>query len=172
MRLCTSPSGSSSTRWGARLGGYDSEPARVAREMAGMVSSTHPVTVLGSGQRSSLDLASYANGVAIRYLDFNDGYTSRESGHPSDSIAASLSATEASGESGRMFILSTVLAYEVFCRLCDTVDIKPRFDHVTVGGAASTLAAARAMGLTPEQTLPSAEPERGVEPGAIPDADR
>ena len=138
---------------GCAIGGYDSEPARVAREMAGMVSSTHPVTVLGSGQQSSLDLASFANGVAIRYLDFNDGYTSRESGHPSDSIAASLSATEAAGGSGKTFILSTVLAYEVFCRLCDTVDIKPRFDHVTVGGAASALAAARALGLTPEQAL-------------------
>ena len=138
---------------GCAIGGYDSEPARVAREMAGMISSTHPVTVLGSGGQSSLDLASFANGVAIRYLDFNDGYTSRESGHPSDSIAASLSATEAAGGSGKTFILSTVLAYEVFCRLCDTVDIKPRFDHVTVGGAASALAAARALGLTPEQAL-------------------
>jgi len=138
---------------GCALGGYDSEPARVAREMAGLVSSSHPVSVMGSGQQTSLDLASFANGVAIRYLDFNDGYTSNESGHPSDSIAASLSATEAAGADGKTFILSTVLAYEVFCRLCDTVDIKPRFDHVTVGGAASTLAAAKAMGLTPEQTL-------------------
>ncbi len=138
---------------GCALGGYDSEPARVAREMAGLVSSSHPVSVMGSGQQTSLDLASFANGVAIRYLDFNDGYTSNESGHPSDSIAASLSATEAAGGDGKTFILSTVLAYEVFCRLCDTVDIKPRFDHVTVGGTASTLSAARAMNLTPEQTL-------------------
>ena len=138
---------------GCALGGYDSEPARVAREMAGLVSSAHPVTVMGSGQQTSLDLASFANGVAIRYLDFNDGYTSNESGHPSDSIAASLSATEAAGGDGKQFLLSTVLAYEVFCRLCDTVDIKPRFDHVTVGGTASALAAAQAMGLTPEQTL-------------------
>ena len=138
---------------GCALGGYSSEPALVAREMAGMASSTHPVTVMGSGQQTSLDLASFANGVAIRYLDFNDGYTSNESGHPSDSIAASLSATEAAGGTGRDFILSTVLAYEVFCRICDTVDIKPRFDHVTVGGAASALAGAKAMNLTLEQTL-------------------
>ena len=138
---------------GCGLGGYTSEPARVAREMAGMVSSSHPVTVMGSGQQTSLDLAAFANGVAIRYLDFNDGYTSNESGHPSDSIAASLSATEAAGGRGRDFILSTVLAYEVFCRLCDTVDIKPRFDHVTVGGAASAMAAAKSLRLTPEQTL-------------------
>ena len=41
---------------GCALGGYSSEPARVAREMAGMVSSTEPATVLGSGGQSSLDL--------------------------------------------------------------------------------------------------------------------
>lgn len=138
---------------GCALGGYGGEPARVARELAGLVSSARPVTVLGSGRQTSLDLAAFANGVAIRYLDFNDGYTSSESGHPSDSIAASLSATEAAGGGGRRFILSTVLAYEVFCRLCDAADIKPRFDHVTVGGAASVLAAAKALQLTPEQTL-------------------
>ncbi len=139
---------------GCALGGYDSEPARVARELAGAVSSVRPVTVLGSGQQTGLEQAAFANGVMIRYLDFNDGYTSNESGHPSDSIAASLSATEAAGGSGKGFILATVLAYEVFCRLCDTVDIKPRgFDHVTIGGTASALAAARALKLTPEQTL-------------------
>ena len=139
---------------GCALGGYDSEPSKVARAVAGEVTPAHPVTVMGSGQSSSLDLAVFANGVMIRFLDFNDGYTSQESGHPSDSIAAALSATEAAGGSGKRLIVSTVLAYEAFCRICDTVDIKPRgFDHVTVGGIASVLAAARAMKLSKEQTF-------------------
>jgi len=139
---------------GCALGGYDSEPSKVARAVAGEVTPAHPVTVMGSGQPSSLDLAVFANGVMIRFLDFNDGYTSQESGHPSDSIAAALSATEAAGGSGKRLLVSTVLAYEAFCRICDTVDIKPRgFDHVTVGGIASVLAAARAMKLSKEQTF-------------------
>ena len=139
---------------GCALGGYDSEPSKVARAVAGEVTPAHPVTVMGSGQSSSLDLAVFANGVMIRFLDFNDGYTSQESGRPSDSIAAALSATEAAGGSGKRLLVSTVLAYEAFCRICDTVDIKPRgFDHVTVGGIASVLAAARAMKLSKEQTF-------------------
>lgn len=139
---------------GCGLGGYDSEPSRIARDMAGTVTPTHPVTVIGSGQQSSLDLATFANGVMIRFLDFNDGYTSRESGHPSDSIAAALSATESVGGSGKRLIASTILAYETFCRICDAVDIKPRgFDHVTVGGIASVMAAARAINLTQQQTF-------------------
>jgi 2-methylcitrate dehydratase len=134
---------------GCALGGYASAPAKIAREMAGMVTSTQPATVIGSGQRTSLDLATFANGVMLRFLDYNDGYTSKgESGHPSDSIAAVLTVADALGRSGKEVITATVLAYEVFCRICDEVDLKPLgFDHVTVGGMASTAAAARLFGL-------------------------
>ncbi len=138
---------------GCALGGYASEPAKIAREIAGTVTSSTPATVIGSGQRSSLDLATFANGVMIRFLDFNDGYTSTgESGHPSDSIAAVLTIAEALGRSGKDVITVTVLAYEVFCRICDAVDLKPLgFDHVTVGGMASTAAAARLFGLSEKE---------------------
>ena len=53
-------------------------------------------------------------------------------------------------------IVATVLAYEVFCRICDQADLKLLgFDHVTVGGMASTAAAARLFGL-PEKTIAEA----------------
>ena len=138
---------------GCALGGYGSEPAKIARELAGTVTSTLPATVIGSGQRSSLDLATFANGVMLRFLDFNDGYTSTgESGHPSDSIAAVLTTAEAMRRSGRDVIAATVLGYDVFCRVCDEADLKPLgFDHVTVGGMASTAAAARLFGLSAEK---------------------
>jgi len=49
-------------------------------------------------------------------------------------------------------ITATVLAYEVFCRLCDAVCVRDRgFDHVTIGVMASTLAAAKALGLSRDQ---------------------
>jgi 2-methylcitrate dehydratase len=134
---------------GCALGGYWSEPARIARDLAATVRSSEPVTVIGSGERTSADLATFANGVMIRFLDFNDGYTSTgESGHPSDSIAAVLSTAELRRRSGAEAIAATVLAYEVFCRVCDEADLKPLgFDHVTVGTMASTAAAARLLGL-------------------------
>ena len=142
---------------GCALGGYASEPARIAREIADTVASSAAATVFGSRQRSSLDMATFANGVMIRFLDFNDGYTSKgESGHPSDSIAAVLTVADAMGRSGKDAITATVLAYEVFCRICDEVDLKPLgFDHVTVGGMASTAAAARLFGL-PEKRIAEA----------------
>jgi 2-methylcitrate dehydratase len=133
---------------GCALGGYDSEPARIARDIANTVTSRQPTTVMVSGHKTSPDLATFANGVAIRYLDFNDGYTSTgESGHPSDSIAAVLAIGELMRRSGRDAITATVLAYEVFCRVCDAEDLKPLgFDHTTIGGLASATAAARLSG--------------------------
>ena len=139
---------------GCALGGYHSEPSRIAGEMVSLVTSNEPATVLCSGQSTSPDLATFANGVMIRYLDFNDGYTSKESGHPSDSIAATLTCSQAANGNGKNLITSTVLAYEAFCRICDAVDIKPGgFDHVTVGCIASILGASQALGLSQEQTL-------------------
>ncbi|MGZ5094159.1 MAG: MmgE/PrpD family protein [Burkholderiales bacterium] len=134
---------------GCGLGGHGSAPARIARDMAGTVRSSEGVSLIGGGERTSPDLATFANGVMIRFLDFNDGYTSTgESGHPSDSIAAVLTTAELRRRNGRDAIAATVLAYEVFCRVCDAVDLKPLgFDHVTVGGMASTAAAARLLGL-------------------------
>jgi 2-methylcitrate dehydratase len=134
------------------LGGYHSTPSQMAQDMAATVTSTQPCTIIGSGRSTSPDLATFANGVMIRYLDFNDGYTSKESGHPSDSIAAVLTASELARASGKRAIVATVLAYEAFCRICDAGDIKPYFDHVTVGCIASVLGAARSLGLNQEQT--------------------
>ena len=142
---------------GCALGGYASETSKIAREIAGLVTSNRPATVMISGEHTSPDLAAFANGVMIRFLDFNDGYTSTgESGHPSDSIAAVIATAELMRRSGREVIAATVLAYEVFCRVCDEADLKPLgFDHVTVGGMASTAAAARLLGL-PEQKIAEA----------------
>ena len=64
---------------GCAFGGYTGQPSKIARDLASTLSSTQPATVLGSGQTTSPDMAAFANGVMIRYLDFNDGYTSKES---------------------------------------------------------------------------------------------
>ena len=138
---------------GCALGGYDSAPEKIARDLADMTSSKQAATLMVSGLKTSPELATFANGVMIRFLDYNDGYTSTgESGHPSDSIAAVLTAAEINKRSGKDVITATVLAYEMFCRICDTVDLKPiGYDHVTVGGMASTAAAAWLFGFKGKQ---------------------
>src|SRR5690606_33686894 len=69
-------------------------------------------------------------------------------------IAAVLSPAEVAHADGKTVLTATVLAYEVFCRLCDAVSVRRRgFDHVTLGVLASAAGAAKAMGLSQEQTL-------------------
>src|SRR5665213_4502727 len=88
----------------------------------------------------------------VRYRDLNEGYIAKEAGHPSDNIAAVVSAGEVAHADGKTLITATVIAYEIFGRMCDTLNIKPMgFDHVTIGAMASVVATARVLGLTQQQ---------------------
>lgn len=138
--------------FGCALGGFDSDPVRIARDMASTVTSRQPATLFCSGEKTSLDLAVFANGAMVRYLDFNDGYIGKEAGHPSDNIAAIVSAGEVAKANGKELIVATVIAYEIFGRMCDTLNIKPMgFDHVTIGAMACVIATGRVLGLTQRQ---------------------
>ena len=106
---------------GCAMGGYLSEPAKIARNLAGSVTGAPPARVLGTCSNSSLDMAAFANGCMIRYLDCNDSYFSPGGGHPSDMIAAVLAVADANGSNGCEVIGASALAYEVFCRLSDQV---------------------------------------------------
>jgi 2-methylcitrate dehydratase len=92
----------------------------------------------------------------IRYLDFNDAFVSQTNGagHPSDMIAALLTAAELKQRSGRDLITATVLAYEVFCKIADVFDyLGNGIDHTTITGMGAVVGAGRLMGLTPEQMV-------------------
>jgi 2-methylcitrate dehydratase len=77
---------------GCAFGGYTAGPSRIAMKLAGDVNSKRAGTILLSGIKTSPDMAVFANGVMIRYLDFNDAYVSQTNGggHPSDMLAALL----------------------------------------------------------------------------------
>src|SRR5437773_212060 len=103
---------------GCAIGGYEAGPSQIAIKLARNVSATPGATILCSGAKTSHELAVFANGVMIRFLDFNDGYiTPKGGGHPSDTLASLLSTAEVTGASGRDLITATALAYEAFCKL-------------------------------------------------------
>jgi 2-methylcitrate dehydratase len=139
---------------GCALGAWSAPPSRIARQSARSVKVPHGATVWGTGHRTTPDLATFANGALVRYLDFNDTYLAKEPAHPSDNIAAILAVGEASHASGKRVIQAIALAYEVQCRLCDAAALRPRgWDHVTYGPFSSTLAAAKVMKLSEAQTV-------------------
>jgi 2-methylcitrate dehydratase len=109
---------------GCGAGALDSEPASIARRMAARVRGNPPARILGISPQTSMDMAAFANTVLVRYLDCNDTYAARGTGHPSDMIPAVLAVADAHRANGRAVIAAITVAYEVFCRLADTVPLK------------------------------------------------
>lgn len=129
------------------IGAMPSDAAHIARRCALRVSSTPGASMLGGG-RSSVEWATFVNGLLIRYLDYNDTYLSKEPAHPSDNLAAVLAVGEAVGAGGRDLITAAVLAYEIQCRFCDAASLRKHgVDHVTYGAISSAVAAGKLMNL-------------------------
>jgi 2-methylcitrate dehydratase len=137
---------------GCAVGAFNEEPVKIARKIGANVQSTKPATLLGTQAKTSVDLASFVNGIMVRYFDYNDTYLSKEPAHPSDNIGACLSVAESEKLSGKDFILALALAYEIQCRLCDAADIRHKgWDHVCYGSVSTALAAGKLMELSEEQ---------------------
>jgi 2-methylcitrate dehydratase len=129
------------------VGAMSAEAYAIARRCASRVSSNPGASILAGG-RSSVEWATFVNGLLIRYLDFNDTYLSKEPAHPSDNFAAVLSVGEAMGAGGKELITAAVLAYEIQCRFCDAASLRKHgIDHVTYGAISSAVAAGKLMKL-------------------------
>jgi 2-methylcitrate dehydratase len=144
---------------GCAFGAYANEPARIVREIANEyvgngLRAVPGATVIGSSHRTTPDLAAFANGTMVRYLDYNDTYLSKEPAHPSDNIPAALAVAEARHGSGKDLITSIVIGYEIQCRLCDAASLRAHgWDHVNYGNFSVACLASRLLGLSVEQTV-------------------
>ncbi|MDH0897169.1 MULTISPECIES: MmgE/PrpD family protein [unclassified Pseudomonas] len=134
------------------LGAYGARPVEAAIAVAAQAPQPAS-TVFGTDLRTSPELAAFANGAMVRYLDYNDGYMGREPGHPSDSIPACLALAEAEGASGAELVTAIVVAYEVQMRLQDAASLNKRgWDHVNYINVAMAVAASRLMQLDEART--------------------
>ena len=137
---------------GCAMGGFVSEPAKIARGMASTITSTTPARVFGTDVYTSPDMAAFANGVMVRYLDCNDSYFSPGGGHPSDMITAVLALADPMLSDGRTIVTAIALAYEVFCRLSDQVVIGDLgWDQGIFSVVGAACGAGKILGLDQEQ---------------------
>lgn len=134
------------------LGAYDAAPVKAAIALA----RTVPVaasSVFGTVFRTTPDLAAFANGTMVRFLDYNDGYMGREPGHPSDNIFACLALAEAESAGGRDLMAAIVIAYEIQMRLQDAANLNKRgWDQVNFVTVAVAAAASRLLKLDVART--------------------
>jgi 2-methylcitrate dehydratase len=137
---------------GCGIGALDEPPVHICRDVASAAAGAS--TLIGAGKKSTPDLASFANGAAIRYFDLNDNYASPTAGtvHPSDHIAPCLAVAEAEHANGQQLLTAILLAYEINCRLVDALDAPARgWDTPVYSLPAIALAAGKLMKLSPSK---------------------
>lgn len=105
---------------GCALGAVEAEPVRIVHRVALSLGGAPQATAIGQRGKTSVVLAALANGVAIRYLDFNDVYFGPAwTAHPSDATGALLAVAESRQRSGKDLLTALVLTYEIQMRFSD-----------------------------------------------------
>ena len=137
---------------GALIGGFFSDPSRIARNLAAQIPDPSGATVFGTRMMTTPDMAAFVNATAARYVELNDTYHWPGSlkGHPSDVIMPIFSAAEHAGASGREFVTAVILGYEVYLRMSDAT-LMPGFDYTNLVCLGSAMAAGKLFGLSSEQ---------------------
>ncbi|MFB3738837.1 MAG: MmgE/PrpD family protein [Candidatus Velamenicoccus archaeovorus] len=130
---------------GVAVAGFGEAAPAAARAYALGQPERDGATVWGTHARSTPEAAGFANAVAVRALDFNDTYLSREPLHPSDTIPPLLALAERRDLPPRAFLTAVATAYELAVTLCDAASLREhRWDHVNyvsigVAGAAGAM---------------------------------
>ncbi|MFT3816570.1 MAG: MmgE/PrpD family protein [Rubrivivax sp.] len=126
---------------------YDQAYCQRIRAFADLYAGKPAARVWGSGMQTSMEMAAFANGTMVRYLDYNDTHLGRGAGHPSDMIPALMATAEACRQDGRSLAAAIVVAYELFCGLCDAPADPRAFDQSTCAAVGAAAGAGRLLGL-------------------------
>ncbi|MEV1011856.1 MmgE/PrpD family protein [Streptomyces sp. NPDC049881] len=126
-------------------------PVAVARAQATAHACTAPgASVFGTGARVSPEWAAWANGTAVRELDFHDTYLAADYSHPGDNIPPLLAVAQHTGRTGADLLRGIIAAYEIHVALVKGICLhEHRIDHV------AHLSAATAGGLGALLRLPT-----------------
>ena len=136
---------------GGALAACESAPVRIARRLAPEVAKGRSARLFGSLTRTSPEMAAFANGVMLRFLDINDTHRTIDGSHPSDNLSGVLAVAEDLGASGRDFLLALTISYEIQCRFVDSVPFNDNgWDQPVPGVMACALACGRLLALDEE----------------------
>lgn len=138
---------------GCLMSGYDQDATVAARKLAATYETVKGARIVGTDLVAHVDMATFANGTAVRYLDFNDTYLSVEPQHPSDTIAPLLALAEARKLPAKDLITAIAVAYEISVTFCDEASLKNNgWDHVNYITIATVVGGANLLKLSTEET--------------------
>ncbi len=129
------------------------KPVVAARGQA----EAHPfapgATVFGSRVRSSPEWAAFANGVAVRELDFHDTFLAAEYSHPGDNIPPVLAVAQHTERDGAALVRGIATGYEIQIDLAKGISLHAhKIDHVAHLGPSAAAGIGTLLGL-PVETI-------------------
>lgn len=119
---------------------------------------SHPVSVNGRGAtifgidgKSSPEWAAWANGVAVRELDYHDTFLAADYSHPGDNIPPILAVAQHTGASGADLLRGIATGYEIQVDLVKAICLhKHKIDHVAHLGPSAAAGIGTLLGLDVE----------------------
>lgn len=112
-------------------------------------------TVFGlpQGHRVSPEWAAWANGVAVRELDYHDTFLAADYAHPADNIPPVLAAVQHCRRSGADLVSGIAAGYEIQVALTTGICLhEHKIDHIAHLGPSAAAGIGAALGLPVEQT--------------------
>lgn len=107
--------------------------------------------LFGITEKSSPEWAAFANGVAVRELDYHDTFLSAEYSHPGDNIPPILAVAQHAGKSGQDLIRGLATGYEIQIDLVKAISLhKHKIDHVAHLGPSAAAGIGTLLGLDAE----------------------
>jgi 2-methylcitrate dehydratase len=108
-------------------------------------------SITGVGPRTSPEWAAWANGVAVRELDYHDTFLAADYSHPGDNIPPLLAVAEHTGRSGAELLRGIATGYELQVDLVRAICLhEHKIDHVAHLGPSAAAGIGTLLGLDTE----------------------
>src|SRR5215208_4193580 len=128
-------------------------PVAAARAQAFPHLLSPGATVFGLPQsrRLSPEWAAWANGVAVRELDFHDTFLAADYSHPGDNIPPVVAVAQHAGADGRSVVRGIATGYELQIDLVRAISLhKHKIDHIAHLGPSAAAGIGTLLDLPPD----------------------
>ena len=130
-------------------------PIMSARAMAKAHPRSNGATLFGlpANQTFCAEWATWANGTAVRELDYHDTFLAADYSHPGDNIPPLIAVAQQCNTNGRDLLRGIATAYEIHVNLVKGICLhEHKIDHIAHVGPAAAAGLATLLGLDKEVT--------------------
>ena len=135
-------------------------PIKSARAMANAHMRSGGATLFGApaDHKVCAEWAAWANGTAVRELDFHDTFLAADYSHPGDNIPPILAVAQQCGKDGRALIRGIATGYEIQVNLVKSICLhEHKIDHIAHIGPSASAGVGTLMGLDTETIYQSVQ---------------